>query len=97
MNHDNYSYFFHVVLEEIFSMLAPKDLISLAQTCTSLHKMINESNQLWAKVCFNKFKIRVPRANGFARRFYKNGNDSLYICVKLFIYEINLYYNLISF
>ncbi len=78
MNHDNYSYFFHGVLEEIFSMLAPKDLISLAQTCTLFHNIINQSDQLWAKVCFNKFKISVPPANGFARRFYKNGNYNLF-------------------
>ena len=78
MKHAYYSYLFHVVLEEIFALLAPKDLISLAQTCTLFHKIINQSDQLWAKVCFNKFKIRVPRENGFAMRFYRNGNYNLY-------------------
>ncbi len=78
-----------LVLYSIFSWLTPKDIGSLSQTCRRFNKTIKENeDRLWARVCQNHLNIRIPSVNGFARRFYKNGNRIIF---GLFI-QVILYY-----
>ena len=83
---DNFSivliniFFFLTVLEVIFSWLPPKDIASVSQTCQKFNE-ITKGDQLWAKICFNQYKIDVPSAKGFARRIYKNGTSTHTNCL----------------
>ncbi len=83
---DNFSmvlmniFFSLLVLEVIFSWLPPKDIASVSQTCQKFNE-ITKGDQLWAKICFNQYKINVPAAKGFARRIYKNGTSTHINCL----------------
>jgi len=56
------------VLEEIIAVLPPKDVKSISLTC-KLFNEITKSDQLWSRVCWNHYKLRISSNRGEARVF----------------------------
>uniref|UniRef100_A0A0P6E0V0 F-box only protein n=1 Tax=Daphnia magna TaxID=35525 RepID=A0A0P6E0V0_9CRUS len=59
----------HEVLEEIISLLAPRDIISLTSTCKFFHHM-KLSDKVWALSCYRRFQIKLHTKGEFAKKFY---------------------------
>ena len=62
------------VLEEIIAVLPPKDVKSISLTC-KLFNEITKSDQLWSRVCWNHYKLRISSNRGEARVFCQRGNE----------------------
>lgn len=65
------------VLEAIMAFLLPQDILNLSSTC-KLFYQLTQSDQVWAAACYQKFGIKIHSVRGFAKNFYKNGNDKIY-------------------
>lgn len=65
------------VLEEIISLLAPRDIISLTSTCKFFHHM-KLSDKVWALSCYRRFQIKLHTKGEFAKKFYCKGRIQFY-------------------